>query len=170
MCLSAKRFWHDQKGVTAIEFSLIALPLFLAIFAIVELSVQYFVSASLDHALQSAARQIRTGQAQNKSMDHATFKAEVCSQMGNLFGCESKIKLKVDVLSNVSTGIRSDPIDGSGSIKVGESFDYGKNGDFLLAQAFLPWPAFIGQFTLGRKTTDNYYVLRSIALFRNEPF
>lgn len=166
-----RRFIDDRKGVAAIEFAMVALPLFMTIFVILECAVQYFVATSLDLAVQTTARQIRTGQVQERGLDKPAFKAALCGQINDFFGCSSKLKLKVDVVENVAATAAADPIDGSGNLQVTETYNIGKSGDFLLVQAFLPWPAFLQMFTLsGQKTADGDYVLRSSSLFRNEPF
>ena len=61
------RFGRDTRGVYAIEFGMLALPFFGLIFAIVEVSYVSFNSEQLQAAVDKAARQILTGQAQTKN-------------------------------------------------------------------------------------------------------
>ncbi len=57
-------FSKDRKGTTAIEFGFVALPFFLFAFGIMLVGLKYFTENALEHAVESAAREIRTGQAQ----------------------------------------------------------------------------------------------------------
>ena len=61
------RFRRDTSGVYAIEFGMLALPFFGLIFAIIEVSYVSFNSEQLQAAVDKAARQILTGQAQTKN-------------------------------------------------------------------------------------------------------
>ena len=171
MVLLARRFRRDRRGVAAIEFAMLALPLFMAIFIILECAIQYFVWTSVDLAVQRTARQVRTGEVQKQSLDAAEFKSAVCQQISNIFGCPSRLMLKVDVLKNIKSAVTHDPITGAGALQVQETYDIGKSGDILLVQAFFRWPAFTQLVTTGgRKTNAGDYVLQSTTLFRNEPF
>lgn len=166
-----RRFQRDQKGTVAIEFAIVALPLLLTIFVILECAVQYFVASGLSIALQKTGRQIRTGQAIEKALDREAFKAAVCDQLGGAFGCSSNLLLKVDVVSDIKKAEINRPIDDSGNVAVEETFDPGKSGDFVLVQAFLPWPTFFKMVSLSnQRTKDGGYVLGASDLFRNEPF
>ncbi len=61
------RFRRDTSGVYAIEFGMLALPFFGLIFAIIEVSYVSFNSEQLQAAVDKAARQILTGQAQENN-------------------------------------------------------------------------------------------------------
>ena len=58
------RFGRDIRGVYAVELGILALPFFGLIFAIFEVSYVSFNSEQLQAAVDKAARQILTGQAQ----------------------------------------------------------------------------------------------------------
>ncbi|RYE39513.1 MAG: pilus assembly protein, partial [Hyphomicrobiales bacterium] len=61
---SAGQFGRDDRGVTIIEFGILALPFFTIIAAILETSLVFFAGQILDSAVQDAGRLIRTGQMQ----------------------------------------------------------------------------------------------------------
>ncbi len=61
------RFGGDISGVYALEFGMLALPFFGLIFAIIEVSYVSFNSEQLQAAVDKAARQVLTGQAQANS-------------------------------------------------------------------------------------------------------
>lgn len=86
----------DEKGTTAIEFAMVAAPFFLFAFAIMGIGLQFFTINALEHGVEAAARQIRTGQMQNgKLVDGETvantvqdFKNLVCSEAGSYISGE----------------------------------------------------------------------------------
>jgi Flp pilus assembly protein TadG len=93
----ACRPWRrDDRGATAIEFAMVAMPFFMFCFGILGVGLHYFSMNSLEHAVEAAARKIRTGQAQNSGMTAGEFKALVCSEASGAIDCS---KLRVHVQS-----------------------------------------------------------------------
>ncbi|GGD87157.1 MULTISPECIES: TadE/TadG family type IV pilus assembly protein [Rhizobium] len=168
---SPRRLLADRDGVAAIEFAILALPLFIMIFGIIEVSLMFFVNSSLDASVHKISRMIRTGEVASSNMTLADFKAKICSDMLLSFNCSSDLLVKVNVLSDISSAASADPIDDSGNLTVTESFDVGKGSDYILVQTFLPWTAVVNFFSLSSaKLSDGRYLLGSAVLFRNEPF
>lgn len=164
-------FFVNRDGAAAIEFALLALPLFMLIFAIIEVSLMFFVDASLDASVHKISRMIRTGEAASSKMTLAAFKAKICEDMLLSFECSDNLVVKVDVIADISTTAATKAIDASGNLAVTESFAIGKASDYVLVQAFLPWDAVLNLFTLSSaKLADGRYLLGSATLFRNEPF
>ncbi len=93
-------FKKDNEGATAIEFSLLALPFFMLLFAILELAIIFFISSTLNFAVSEAGRQIRTGNYQN--CGQASFKKLVCNNMVSVGDCENRLRL--DVVSGANFG------------------------------------------------------------------
>lgn len=96
-----KRFLANESGAYAIEFSLIALPFFGLLFAIIEVAWVSFNSEQLQAAVDSAARQVLTGAAQtNNYATAASFTSNLlCPSTGkrlipNSWDCS---KLFVDI-------------------------------------------------------------------------
>jgi Flp pilus assembly protein TadG len=73
-----KRWGRDAGGATAVEFALVAMPFFLFAFGILGLGLHFFTNNALEHAVDTAARKIRTGQAQKEGKTLADFKQMVC--------------------------------------------------------------------------------------------
>lgn len=168
---SFRRLLADRKGVAAIEFALLALPLFMLIFAIIELSLMFFVNSALDASVQKISRMIRTGEVASSGITQAAFKAKICNDLLLSFSCSANLLVKVDVLSNLSSAASANPINASGNLAVTETYNIGKGSDYVLVQAFLPWDAVVNFFTFSsNKLADGRYLLGSSALFRNEPF
>ncbi|SES46974.1 TadE/TadG family type IV pilus assembly protein [Rhizobium sp. NFR03] len=165
-----QRFFNDRRGVAAIEFALVALPLFALIFGIIEVSLMFFVDASLDASLKKVSRSIRTGQVAASGAPLVAFKSKICGEMSLLFDCESNLLVRVVVISDLASINSTNPISASGALTVNEVFNPGKTSDYVLVQGFLPWSA-VSLFTLSNaRLSDGRYLLGSAVLFRNEPF
>lgn len=164
------RLLGDRKGVAAIEFAILALPLFIMIFGIIEVSLMFFVNSALDASVHKISRMIRTGEIASSKITLADFKARICNDMLLSFSCSSDLLVKVNVL-DLSSAASGDPIDDSGNLTVTETYDIGKGSDYILVQTFLPWTAAVNFFSLSSaKLSDGRYLLGSSVLFRNEPF
>jgi Flp pilus assembly protein TadG len=94
--IACRRWQRDDRGATAIEFAMVAMPFFMFCFGILGVGLHYFSTNSLEHAVEAAARKIRTGQAQNSGMTAGEFKALVCSEASGAIDCS---KLRVHVQS-----------------------------------------------------------------------
>ncbi|MBY5533841.1 pilus assembly protein [Rhizobium leguminosarum] len=168
---SLLRLLGDRKGVAAIEFAILALPLFIMIFGIIEVSLMFFVNSTLDASVHKISRMIRTGEVASSNITLADFKARICNDMLLSFSCSGGLLVKVIVLSDLSSAASTDPIDESGNLTVTETYDIGKGSDYILVQTFLPWTAVVNFFSLSSaKLSDGRYLLGSSVLFRNEPF
>jgi Flp pilus assembly protein TadG len=164
-------FVRDTNGAAAIEFAILALPLFMLIFGILELAAMFFVDTALDAALHKNSRLIRTGQAVEKATSLAGFKAAVCEDMVYLLNCETKLLVVANVVSNISTTAALMPADSDGNVTITERFNIGYGSDYILVQAFLPWSPVVPLYSLSsQKFVDGNYVLGAAVLFRNEPF
>ncbi|MDF0699208.1 pilus assembly protein [Rhizobium sp. MC63] len=168
---SLRRLLGDREGVAAIEFAILALPLFIMLFGIIEVSLMFFVNSALDASVHKISRMIRTGEVASSKITLASFKAKICDDMLLSFNCSSDLVVKVNVLSDLSAAASTDPIDNSGNLAVTETFDVGKGSDYILVQTFLPWDPVVNFLTLSSaKLSDGRYLLGSSVLFRNEPF
>ena len=96
VAMACRRWQRDDRGATAIEFAMVAMPFFMFCFGILGVGLHYFSTNSLEHAVEAAARKIRTGQAQNSGHDRGEFKALVCSEASGAIDCS---KLRVHVQS-----------------------------------------------------------------------
>src|SRR6185369_9176211 len=91
-----RAFARDERGVTAIEFGVLALPFFTVIFAILQTAIMFLTSQVLDSALEDASRKVRTGEASGYNLTQ--FRTLVCDSTYNLIDC-SQIQLRSAVIS-----------------------------------------------------------------------
>ena len=76
---------REQDGVAAIEFSMIAIPFFIFLFAILETGYIFLLSILLEGATAEGARQVRTGVV--KVGTPAVFQNLVCTNMYGMIDC-----------------------------------------------------------------------------------
>lgn len=75
-------FAKDTRGTTAIEFGMVALPFLMFAFGIMGTGLHFFTQNSLEHAVESTARKIRTGQAQQSGTTVSEFKQMIVDEAG----------------------------------------------------------------------------------------
>ncbi|APG88174.1 Flp pilus assembly protein TadG (plasmid) [Sinorhizobium americanum CCGM7] len=166
-----RRLLRDRSGVAAIEFALLALPLFTIIFGILECAAMFFIDTALDAAVHKAARLIRTGQATAENMSLTGFKTEVCGNLLYVLDCEDKLLVAVDTLTDTSSSGAMKAINSSGAVTITEGFEIGKGSDYVTVQAFLPWKPIVSLYSLSSSTlADGSYLMGASVLLRNEPF
>ena len=180
----ADRFRRDERGVTIIEFGILALPFFTIIAAILETSLVFFAGQILDSAVQDAGRLIRTGQMQTGPAASNTidgFRTKICSGLYNMMTC-SGLKVKVSVVSNFSNATVTYPIQTGAACTtvngvktcnwtIAEGYVPGVGGDVVLVQAYYKWPTIVRLpgFNL-QNQVDGTRLLGAVRVFRNEPF
>ena len=165
------QFGRDASGASAVEFALVALPLFYLLFAILEVGIVFFANYTLENAVDQGARMLRTGQAQNQKFDAGMFKTEVCKHITAPLSC-GNLKLDVRRFTNFSSADLTQPLDAKGELKPNFSYDPGLGGDVVVVRAFYPLdlPALLpAAISMANMAGGNRLVIATIA-FRNEPF
>ncbi len=90
---------QNKDGATAIEFAILGIPFTALLFGIVEISVLFFMSSTVNHAMAEVSREIRTGEFQGTGGGADEFKAAICSAMSTVGHCDN---LRVDVISSAT--------------------------------------------------------------------
>lgn len=172
MLARLRGFARDRRGVTALEFALVATPFLMLTFALIEYALIYMMSVTLDSATMDTARLIRTGQAQQSSMTSAQFKAQVCASMGWMSSqCSSNLYVDARVFSNFSSEASPQPVSGGTFDTSKLQFNIGGPGDIVLVTAYYQWPLFTPGFTAAfANMAGNIDVITARAAFRNEPY
>lgn len=180
----AGRFHRDERGVTIIEFGILALPFFTLIAAILETSLIFFASQILDSSVQDASRLIRTGQLQTGAAANntlAAFRTQICNNLYNMMTCDN-VKVKVSVVADFGSATVSYPIQTGNDCTttngvttcnwtIVESYTPGAGGDVVVIQAYYKWPTIVRLpgFNL-QDQVDGTRLLGAVRVFRNEPF
>jgi Flp pilus assembly protein TadG len=75
------RFRANKRGTVAIEFALIALPFFLMMFAIIEVSLSFAAQEVMANATDDVSRQLRTGQLKATDVSGTKLKTLICGKL-----------------------------------------------------------------------------------------
>jgi Flp pilus assembly protein TadG len=91
------RFRGDRRGSVAIEFTALAIPFALLVFAILESCISFAAQQVLANATDDIARQLRTGQIKAADVDKTKLKEMVCGRIDLLVGDDCATNLEVDL-------------------------------------------------------------------------
>ena len=156
------RLRADGGGTTAVEFAIVAMPFLMLLVFVFELSFDLFSQSVLDNALQLAARQLQTGNAQNVRDGNAFVASYMCPALGGLLSCGS---VYVDVQRIVPTSTQdyynyttgSAPVSAGvldlGAYSAGSFCNPGPS-QLLLVSAVYVGPSFIGSLLPGVLTAS----------------
>lgn len=175
----------DKTGATAVEFALLGIPFAALLFGIVEISVLFFVTSTVHHAVAEVARDIRTGEFQSTGGGADEFKEAVCSAMSTVGNCDN---LRVDVISS-STGKFSSltlpvsPAACTGStteieacedadpVMPADDYNDTGSGDVVIVRVQYVHPLAVpSALTSLANAAGNTHVITATTAFKNEPF
>jgi Flp pilus assembly protein TadG len=171
LLLRLRMFPAGNKGVTFVEFAIIAIPLFLLFFSIIEVGLIFWATYDLENATATAARLVRTGQAQ--SMNTNNFLTQLCSQTVILSNCTSQVQVNIQTFASFSTMTAPNPIGSNGNLLTtfnGNPQQVGPSQDVLVT-TYYEWPLInpLISAVLGNLSDGNCLIQSAVA-FRSEPF
>lgn len=179
------RFQRSRDGTAAIEFALLAFPFFLLIFATIEAFIAFAGEQLLENAVDTMARQVRTGQAKNLSEDE--FRTKFCAEISLMISCAKKEdpsdqKLYLDVREFASFAAIPNYIPKQSNDKFADldpsDFDYSPGGpqSINIVRAYYRWEVMTDLvrpfITNIRKDGEipRDYLMVATAAFQNENF
>lgn len=162
-----RRFDRARGGATTVEFAIVAIPFLLLVFAILELGLVFLVSVTLESAIGSAGRQIRTGQMQAAGATAQSFKTTVCTQMGWI-GSNCADALSIDVRTFGDFASSGGAL--AGARPQTTCWDPGGPGSIVLIRAYYRWPLITPLLETGLQTADGQRLVTATAAFANEPY
>jgi pilus assembly protein Flp/PilA len=183
------RFCDDKRGSAAVEFAIVALPLFFAILGIIEIGWGNFTQSRMDAAVQSTARLIMTGVVQNtqiagQPLTAAQFRDQIlCPKLPSTMNCND-VFVNVQVFSEPASLTAPSPytqfINASATGLVTPALDntqnnycVGANASYVVIDVVYPLPLLTtGYLTAAASIYNGHAVrmLQSTATFKNEPF
>jgi Flp pilus assembly protein TadG len=94
------RFVRDRSGATAIEFTILAIPFSLLVFAILESCISFAGQQVMSNVADDIARQLRTGQikASDPTFTHDSLRNKICEKL-EIMVADGCIGLNVDLRS-----------------------------------------------------------------------
>jgi Flp pilus assembly protein TadG len=171
-----RKLRRADQGIAAIEFAFIA-PVFLLMLGIMlESGLMAFTEFVLQSGVQRAAREVKTGVAQNAGYSAADFKNKICSLAGVIINCgQVYVYLKPDVSFNALNTSVPNPINvgpnygGGGPV---QNFNCGSPMQAMALIATYDWKFSIPYFMepLGNVDGNKTRRLVGLSTFRNEPF
>ena len=161
-----------REGAAAVEFAMVAAPFFFMIFAVLELGLVFLIDSTLENAVLSASRLVRTGRAETEAVSDAEFKTALCAQMSVFEGdCMSRADVDVRIMPRFSDGAPDSPIR-DGVMNTGElDYDIGEPGDLMLVRVWYSQPLVTPFMQQAMSRLDSGAAVISVATaFRNEPY
>jgi len=169
-----RKFTRDISGTTAIEFSLIAIPLFTLVLAIIEMALMFASASILEGATGKAARLIRTGQVQQASADPAAqeqmFRDELCRHAAILVDCDEIEVESTNVGSFGDSNNFAVQFDAGGNM-VSSGFDTGGVSSVILIRTAYRYTLMtpLVNLLLGENGSGTRYFMSTVAL-QTEPY
>lgn len=180
----ASRFARCSRGSTAVEFAIVLGPFLVFVFGIFALGLHYLATNSLERAVFSASRLIRTGQAQKAEMPVSEFKDIVCTEAAPYIDCNH---LRIHV-QNAATWDQINPTacinngqlaqSGNDADKIGDRS--GQQGRIVLVTACYEWmmaqniPYFMkdeeGNWRTTPELSSGAMLMQASTVFRTEPY
>lgn len=165
---------RDARGVTAIEFAMVATPFLALLFGIIGVGLFFFTTFSLENGVDQAARLLRTGQAQEAGLTASQFKTKVCDYVPNLVDCQGKVR--VNVLSFQDAGdITADALptclNGDNTLSGATEYVPGGPSQIVVVWACYEWElsSKIPFINLGNMAGGSR-LIQATAVFRSEPY
>ena len=182
-----RRFFSDVKGATAIEFAVVIGPFLFLLFGIMSVGFYFFVVFSLEHAVESASRVIRTGQEQTvwttgSSTKDAQFRDLVCAKLPPFMTCTgSTNKIRIIVQTFTGYGSITEPtcLTSTGTLMptTSQSYNTGSANSIVLVTVCYEWElsksfASIPYWISPRpgRMTNNSTLIKASTAFTNEPY
>lgn len=171
---SNRRFFfklcRDRRGSAALEFSMIALPFLVLAFGIIEIGCIFWGNYELDNLTASAARIVRTGEAQSGKLTQAQMVSRICGGAVVLNNCATRLKVSVQTFDNFASVTGPVSRDNDGNLQ--QSFPYQPGGpsQVVLVSSFYEWPLFGPSMALLSNLGSGNYLLQSSAVIETEPF
>ncbi|MDI7862824.1 pilus assembly protein [Rhizobiaceae bacterium n13] len=100
-----RRFYQSRDGTAMIEFSLLAIPYCMILFAILETCIAFFGDQLVSHAVDSMARKMRTGEI-TTTITKRDFRQQFCDEISILIACSTT---EVDAPDKLFVDVRSFP-------------------------------------------------------------
>jgi Flp pilus assembly protein TadG len=168
---AARRLLQQQDGSAAVEFAMVAAPFIALLFAIVETSIVFFASQSLEAAAADSARLVMTGQAQSQGFDAAKYKEAVCAKIYAIFNCNGGMTVDVRTFASFSSVDTAKPVDANGNVNLNAQYQPGGPGDIVLVRLLYQYPVWVNLFGYSlSNVSGGKHLMVATSAFRNEPY
>jgi len=138
-----KLFLKDSRGANTVEFALLALPFFGLLLGVVQLGLIFLTGQSLDQAVDTAAREIRTGQVRSINTAVNTFRADLCDDIPIIMDCESTLEVSVQSFASFADTTTTTLFIDNRPVITGD-YQTGDGGDLVVISAAVSIPLVAG--------------------------
>lgn len=168
-----QRYSRRTDGATAVEFSLIAVPLVMLLFGLIEICMVFTKQGALEFATLQAARQIRTGQIQQGAgSPEDAFRQALCDAASFLIPCDA-IAYEVQAMNDFSEANERPPpeFDEEGNLET-QSFDVGGSSGVVLIRTIHRHPIMTPMMKplLATGGSEDSFLATSTVVLRTEPY
>lgn len=168
-------FVREERGVAAVEFSLVGLPFIFMIIGVIEMSMMFASQSLLEYGTSQGARMIRTGQVQQGGGEDV-FRDAVCDAVSITPGrefipCED-IQYQVITLDSFGDAADEPPpeFDQDGNL-LDQSFDAGDVNDIVMIRVAYRYKILTPLMSsLLTNNNDNSRLMVSTAVLQTEPY
>lgn len=168
------RFGRNRQGSVAIEFTLLAIPFAMLVFAILESCISFAAQQVLSNATDDIARQIRTGQVKAAAISETSLKKMICDRLEIMVasGCpDLVVDLREFPTFAAAAAVRVKLTAGGDIDTTGFAVTPGPSMSKNMLRVFYRWPV-ITDFM--RKSMSNLNGGKTLhfatATWQNEPF
>jgi len=165
-----RRYTGDRRGVTAIEFGVVAMPFLVLVFGIFEIGLAFFVNRLVDNAVFESSRLIRTGQAHQNGFNEAAFKADICEKLTDFLCNMDRFVVDVRTFNDFEAVGDIPSLIDDGEVSDDLNFELGGANDIVVARVVYRWPMLTALMHLDSGDSSTERLLVASAVFRNEPF
>lgn len=168
-----KRFTKSEKGVTAIEFAMVAGPFLFLLGVIFETGIMLFSEYVIENGVAQAARMIRTGEVQTQGITKDQFKTIVCGKLAVYLRCADKLHVDVRNFPNFTSISLPNPVNGgnlSPDVTQNAQFTPGARLTVTVVRTYYEWKLVIPGISMLANLGNDRRLLTAGAAFRNEPF
>ncbi len=159
----------SNHGGMLIEFAFVAPFVVLLLTATVEVAVTLFAEVTISGAVESAARDIRTGRVQENEDPIDAFQTKLCDSLFGIVDC-SAVAFDVRTFSDFSSVDMTLEVDEEGNMTGGQ-FTPGESGEITVVRVAYRWnflTPLVGH-VLASDGSGGVLLLSTMA-FQNEPF
>ena len=177
------RFARENRGVTTIEFAMVAGPFFLLVLSIMTIGTQFLTLHSLENGVSEASRKIRTGEAQTAGLNLGAFRQLVCSSAGSFISCDAHLVVHVKSATSFAGLVPPPTCTTNGNLtpSTGAATDAlsasaGQENMKVMVVACYDWEAGVGLWQIlwnlvsPTPAVQGKTVLSAAAVFQTEPY
>ncbi len=171
--LLGARLTACQSGLAAVEFGLVALPLFAILVAIIQIAIVFLAQNELETAVEKTARTLLTGQVQQNGLTQAQFISTVCANLPALFTC-SGVMVDLETAGSFASANTSTPTlkyNSKGQVTNTWQFQSGGAETIMVLRVIYQFPVMSGPLGFNLANLPNgARLLMASAVFQVEPY